>query len=101
MEGFTDQYDMEINPNPDVKPTFPDDGDDSKPNVPSPQGLKWAFIGIGISFIVLLIITIACCMRKQARAKSYEYKTYGNKESVEKLDSSQDLDSSRQMDINR
>lgn len=37
MDGFKDQYDMEITPSPDVKPTFPDDPDNVDPNDPEEE----------------------------------------------------------------
>lgn len=110
MAGYTDQYTEDTTVDPKLTPTYPgdpdwDDNDNGgkviPDNVPADTGLKWAFIGIGIAGIVLLIVTLVCCMRSKQRAKSYEYKTYAtNKEEVEKLDNSLDY-SGAQHEINR
>lgn len=72
MAGYTDQYTEDTTVDPKIKPTFPgdpdwDDNDDSgkviPDNVPADTGLKWAFIGIGIAGVVLLVVTLVCCMR--------------------------------------
>jgi hypothetical protein len=66
MAGFTDQYDIIPNPDPDVKPNYPDDPDHPiDPGAEKNYSLLYAFVGVSAAFIVLIVVTVICCRRKK------------------------------------
>jgi hypothetical protein len=82
MKGFADQYDVVPNPNPDIKPNYPDDPDNVKPDdgddtKVSNKTTMWIAIGGSIvAALILATVGIFCCCKKKGRASSYEQNAY-------------------------
>jgi hypothetical protein len=89
--GFKDQYDIDPNVDPNVKPLYPDEQKKEETKVVKDLvtgNVWWVVIGIGVSLLVLAIITYFLCCKRQPKPQ-YVYQTMPGQNrnlSVQQLD---------------